>query len=78
MTHRDTLLTLAARVEAAQGAQGADRELPPLHCNHCGVKLPASCPADEGYGCPSWEQFKEDEADAAALRALAEETPDAE
>lgn len=33
-----------------------------LRCEHCGVVLPASCPADEGHGCPSWEEYKEQEA----------------
>lgn len=28
-------------------------------CAVCGIALPASCPADEGYGCPAWETFKE-------------------
>jgi hypothetical protein len=35
----------------------------PMRCKHCGVLLPASCPAAEGYGCPSWEDFKEQEAE---------------
>jgi hypothetical protein len=30
-----------------------------LRCDHCGVKLPADCPADEGYGCPSFEGYKD-------------------
>lgn len=44
--------------QGVQGTTGAGR----LRCEHCGVLLPASCPDDEGHGCPSWEAFKEAEA----------------